>query len=710
MTTDVYAPCPCGSGKKLKFCCHAVIDEMEKVARLLENRQSRMAHQLLDTIEKSHPNTPWVIVTRAIEYIESNEPALAEQELKRLLEKEPEHDFALVLYAIAALDAYGYDAAKKAVHRAYQRCVRKFPAMTARLAMGTADYMARESRYLAAREHLAFAMRLSPEHDRQSIFVSILEMDNDTDVPYPLRSTHHLPHFSGTEEEEKELKRAARLGAIACWDSAADLYARLAADRGDAPELWHSAGLCRAWDGDETAAAEALHRAARLYGDFETAVECETLAQLFDVNTTEQKVQRLAAEYGVASVARLLTHFGDHPRIARMELGPAEDLGEGAPAAVFRILDRPEVPEHESDRLTLETVPVILGQAMVFAADPERGTSARLLLIAVEGADWEHCESLVREAGGEELEYPEREKGLAGESPAVFQPLFWELYFSPGTPQIVGRRITLEKWGKSAGEVWPTLPQPALGNRSPDKAAGDPELKVPLMAALYVLDALCDRNGFTLDWPPLLERLQLEPPRKLEVTGDTQLGSLSAMQLHRLPIAELNDAQLQQVLKRALLVHHDGFLYELLTEFLKRPESRKTSDCQRAYTTLVTICREQLRREEGLHWIRKAREATRDGEGSFENLLHWDLTELVFRLEDPSDPGIQPLVQRFWSYYVPKLPQLEEKLVQLLDMAGVQAPTEIGVTAGAGAVSSGGIWTPGQEASGGQKLWLPGQE
>ena len=38
------------------------------------------------------------------------------------------------------------------------------------------------------------------------------------------------------------------------------------------PELWHTIGLMRAWDGDEAAAAVALHEAARHYADFDKAV------------------------------------------------------------------------------------------------------------------------------------------------------------------------------------------------------------------------------------------------------------------------------------------------------------------------------------------------------------------------------------------------------------------------------------------------------
>ena len=36
---DAYALCPCGSGKKLKFCCHDIAPDMLRVLRLVEDGQ-----------------------------------------------------------------------------------------------------------------------------------------------------------------------------------------------------------------------------------------------------------------------------------------------------------------------------------------------------------------------------------------------------------------------------------------------------------------------------------------------------------------------------------------------------------------------------------------------------------------------------------------------------------------------------------------------
>ena len=49
MTTDLYAKCPCGSGKKIKFCCKDIIADIERIERMIQGEQRTAA---LDKINK----------------------------------------------------------------------------------------------------------------------------------------------------------------------------------------------------------------------------------------------------------------------------------------------------------------------------------------------------------------------------------------------------------------------------------------------------------------------------------------------------------------------------------------------------------------------------------------------------------------------------------------------------------------------------------
>ena len=338
MAVDIYDPCPCGSGKKFKFCCHGIADEMDRVVRLMEGNQPRVALQQLEILAKKHPKNAWVGTTRGMLLLDLNEGTTARDVLRLTLEDHPDNEMAIVLYAAAMIRAEGFDNAKRALHRAFQRSAKKLPALVGDLASTLAASHASRNHLMAAREHLALALRLAPEERRQQLFVQLLELDGADEITYPQRGSHQLPNITGSDELQKEVRKGQKYAAVGCWSIAADVFTALANATPDRAELWHSAGLCRAWDGDEKNAAEALHRAARHYADMGIAVECETLAQILDENNTNDVIEQCAFRGRVNSVSRLLTALDGQPRIRRLKV-PAESETENPPVAAYLILD-----------------------------------------------------------------------------------------------------------------------------------------------------------------------------------------------------------------------------------------------------------------------------------------------------------------------------------------------------------------------------------
>ena len=76
--------------------------------------------------------------------------------------------------------------------------------------------------------------------------------------------------------------------------------------------------MCRAWDGDENQrAAEAFHRASGLSDDFEYAVECETLGQLFDLKTSSDSVLLREVQFPIRSASKVLGLLDGDDRLSR---------------------------------------------------------------------------------------------------------------------------------------------------------------------------------------------------------------------------------------------------------------------------------------------------------------------------------------------------------------------------------------------------------
>ena len=167
------------------------------------------------------------------------------------------------------------------------------------------------------------------------------------------------------------------------------------------------------------------------------------------------------------------------------------------------------------------------------------------------------------------------------------------------------------------------------------------------------------------------------------------------------------------MLNRVLLIHHGGFLHDVLIEALSRPGCAEKVDRNRTYTTLSELASDRNDRDETYRWIHEGQKHAQTQEQAFEKTLRWEMRELSFRAEDPGDPNLMPLVHKLVRKYAKKVPQVMNYITALLTTYGIEPPANLAEIAAeeTGTVSTGGIWTPGQESeeTGEKKIWLPGQ-
>jgi tetratricopeptide (TPR) repeat protein len=712
MAYDPYAPCPCGSGKKLKFCCHAIADDMERIHRLIENGQARAALQQLEILDRRQPNNEWVTTTRALVLLEMDESAAARDLLSTWVASHPDSEFAVCLYAAAQLDSDGLDAAKKAIQRAFQKGAKSYPQMISGLATTAAAIMEDRGEWMSAREYLTLALRFAPESDRQAIFTDLVEFDSDGDVLYPMRSIHPLPNIPVPAEFEKEYKKGTKLSSIGCWDAAANVFAALADKLPDQPELLRAAGLCCAWDGDGRRAAELLHQAAAKLSDFSTAVEAEVLAQLLDLTHTLEKVSQLATRGDVASASRLLSALDEHPRLARQAVSVEPDA-VNAVVARYDVLDRPALTERDIPTLTCDAVPYVIGRVVIL--EERDGRPAQALIDGRAGAPFEQTLELVKEIAGDQISWHSEPPVAISEAPRDFENLFWQWSFPPSTPLNVFRKLRREQLQDRVYNQWPVRPLETLKGKSPAEAAQDPSMRVAATAAVYVLDAACSRLRHRLDLSRIFQSLNLEPLPPLTLPADASPNALSLMQLHRLDVSSLTDEQLASVLNRSLLIRYENFLKKVLTETVRRPHIVKHEGLERCFDALCDICALDGDAAEALRWIEEGRQKLGGERPSFNQLWTWDLRELLVRLGEAPDESLRRLVDKFQNYYVRKVPQIQGMIERLLEehgldpsryRGGIVTPDMVGSHA-----TSGGLWSPQQEEApaGAGKLWLPGQ-
>lgn len=709
---DVYAPCPCGSGKKVKFCCQAVLGEMDKVARLHENKQPDQALKTLERLEEKHPDAPIVSITRAQLLMEEERFDEAASTMRNFLKENPNNAHGSGLLAFSRFMDVGFQQAKPEIHRAFQVCFQNSPEIVASLAAQIADELYQTSTP-AAREHLGLALRLTKDgEERQALFQQLMRIDGSSEIPFPLRGTHHLVEIDGPEELQKDIRTAFRLSTLGCWQISATLFEKVADQLSDNWCVWKNIGLCRAWDADHDGAAEALHKAAELASEYEVAVECETLAQLLELPQVEDQVEIMAARFRIGSASMALSLLDGVDRLERIS-EPA-DQEKANPKVVGRYLALDMPAPDNSVEVTDDNVPTVQSEVSVFEFQTPEGPQSVLSVIAAADEGRDSAIQLVQNTLGDEIKKPEpgetEEGRLYADSPV--RMMLKELQGSQER-KYYGTRLDIQQRRDIAradaerfiNETWLNTPLKRLGDVTPLAAAEDEELKIDVAAAVRVLESISDVAMIYGDLGALRKTLKVEPEKPLPVTEDLSLNSLSVLESHRLPVAELSDEQLSHIVNRVLLIRHLPFTYEVLTEVSKRDlDALQVMDRPGFLRTIAQVCRDLGKREEALKWLQEGRQEVEKGD-NFEEKLNWAMREFQFRIEDRNDPELPGLVSHLWEYYGTKLPAIREAMEPILKEFGMPIPGE----------SASGIILPGSEAAtagaaagGESKLWVPG--
>lgn len=102
MSIDQYAPCPCGNGKKIKFCkCVDNTQDLEKVYKLIQGGQAVAALDRINQLLQNAPNSAWLLATKCELTLQLQEYEVFIQSAERFLQLKPDNPLALALKSMA---------------------------------------------------------------------------------------------------------------------------------------------------------------------------------------------------------------------------------------------------------------------------------------------------------------------------------------------------------------------------------------------------------------------------------------------------------------------------------------------------------------------------------------------------------------------------------------------------------------------------------
>ena len=94
---DAYAHCPCGTGKKIKFCCPDLLEDFQKIQRMCDGEQYTAAQQHVDSLlqKERFGDRASLLALRSVLLRRRGEHEQAGDNARHFLEAHPDNPVAL---------------------------------------------------------------------------------------------------------------------------------------------------------------------------------------------------------------------------------------------------------------------------------------------------------------------------------------------------------------------------------------------------------------------------------------------------------------------------------------------------------------------------------------------------------------------------------------------------------------------------------------
>jgi tetratricopeptide (TPR) repeat protein len=280
MTPDLYSPCPCGSGKKFKWCCQPIWVGIEHALTQQSHGQQDAALRIIDQVVKEHPGNPEAWGQKARLLYVNGKADEAEEALQKAFDITPNYPFGLLLRAEFRLNEGEVPGALLLLRKAAEAFDPE-----ARDQLGAVYEMLfqceqRLQRPVAARAALRLVLHYHPENEQaRQVFDALFGERGG--LPLAARRDYRFlsPPAGGSAARQAVYDRfrhgpTPRLGEVA-----AAFEELVRQDPQDYASLFNL-GLARAWLGNNTGALEALDRYIDLEPDEAAAANAAALEEV----------------------------------------------------------------------------------------------------------------------------------------------------------------------------------------------------------------------------------------------------------------------------------------------------------------------------------------------------------------------------------------------------------------------------------------------
>lgn len=720
MTTDLYAKCPCGSGKKIKFCCKDIIADIERIERMIQGEQRTAALDKINKLLEKHPDRPALLSMKAQVFLELQQVEDAAPVVEQLLQAEPENPTALAMSAMIASVQGNTTESLRLLHKSLRCSDGVLSQMVYRTYLSICIHLIQREEFISAYAHLLTLVSITKGQDRSSVSM-LMNVTSSERLPSIFQGLLIRDEAPDNVTWKREFDVAINMYRQGDWSEAASLLHGMAARILDEPVILRNEAILQAWTCQNEKAVKSFRYFAEIR-DVPTAdaVEAEACAQVLEPTDPADTVDMVAITKDIENADGMMEKLLSVDTIDSLPVRHNPDSDSPPPKGQFVLFDRDlsnqsdEASDDMGGELVLAELPKEVCSLTLFGKETDR--SARVVAVLFKDDSFEGKLKQISDVTGEAFS-ADADFEIVGRLHKV-ERLFRPSFKVPPTTTMEQYNGLQQEWiVQQISEHWPNVPLSQFDGKTAREAAGDRKLQRRVLAAILNLEIWSDRQPFDYDFNELRAKLNLPIEAAID-PNEVNIKSLSPTQLLRLDLTKLSAPDLKFIFEVVSVRPNGSLLRSICNEILNRSDLGDEINLIEVHERMADLANTS---DEQLEHLSKARDlSVKKGESP----ASWLVAELDLRIQRGEVDIAKRLVAEIQSRYM-REPGIAQMFASVLSRYGLMpsapggsVPTAATAAAPAAASAEGGLWTPDSAhdpapaaGEGGEsKLWVPGMD
>lgn len=576
---DLYAPCPCGSGKKFKWCCQPIHDKVTRVFELDEEGQQEAALKLMDELVAAHPDNAEVWGRKAQLHLHSDQPDQAEQAIEKALALNPKYAFGYFLRGRLRFEEGELPGALMLYRKAVELYDPAMKDIQASIYVDIFDLEMKLNHPIAAHAAAELSLRYDSTNEQVNQAVETIFGPNNPNLPpVAWKKYEYRPLPADTTAERRAVwLRALERAQTGKLTDAVKAFEQLTHDDPENAAAWYNLALSWAWQGNNLAALEALAEYVRREPNEEAAAQAWSLGEVLRLG------QGMEDHADVVEYAIVLALTDPQQILDTLKNLHQENLLTGI---------RINKEEGILQAILIEPAGPALTPELQARQSPRAGAYLVLIsnILRLSNTDRSLLDSAyarLRERISDQIG-----ETIQSRSPARFQIVNSAGLVIPLTAlnEEDARNRVREGLERYFEEQWSHRPLKALDGSTPTDAAGHPLLRKKLLGVVQFLQECTALVHYPYDFDRLRRKLGIATGAAAEAgaTGAARdISALGPADLAALTAEPLSELELEQAFQTALKLDARELAGKFAELLIARPPYEARPDRYPLYNHLI---------------------------------------------------------------------------------------------------------------------------